>query len=71
MTNRINAEIYHEGAWLASARFTTITAAREWAEGFGTLADKCVILKAGRLVAMHCRDPNGGGTRWFKADTGA
>lgn len=50
------------------AEFDTIKAARAWAESYGTTADSCKIYNAkGRLVAEHRRDPNGDGTRWFRA----
>jgi len=60
----------------ARARFATITAARRWAEDYGTTANWCLILQMGRdhdgnpvgtVVGEHRRDPNGDGTRWFRA----
>jgi hypothetical protein len=48
--------------------FNTIREAREWAESYGTTADACSIhVHKGKLVAEYRRDPNGDGTRWFKA----
>ena len=50
------------------AKFPTITAAREWAEEYGTTADSCTITDAkGREVASHRRDSNGDGTHWYRA----
>ena len=50
------------------ANFSTITACRRWAEEYGTTADWCIITDArGREVAQHRRDPNGDGTRGFRA----
>jgi hypothetical protein len=50
------------------AEFATITAARRWAEEYGTTADVCTIRDAkGREVALHCRDMNGNGLRWFRS----
>lgn len=49
------------------AEFATITAARKWAEEFGTTADRCVITSRGKVVAEHRRDLSGDGTRWFRA----
>jgi hypothetical protein len=46
----------------------TITEARKIAESYGTTADWATITTAsGRVVASHRRDPNGDGTRWFRA----
>jgi hypothetical protein len=46
----------------------TIREARAWAESYGTTADWCTITDAkGRAVASHRRDPNGDGTRWYRA----
>jgi hypothetical protein len=51
-----------------TALFSTIRAARAWAEGYGTLASRCTITdRKGRLVALHMRDHNGDGLRWFRA----
>jgi hypothetical protein len=50
------------------AEFTTITAARRWAEEYGTTADSCTIRDTkGREVALHRRDTSGDGMRWFAA----
>jgi hypothetical protein len=50
-------------------QFLTITAARQWAEEYGSTADWCRISDAkGRLVAGHRRAPNGGG--WFRVAAG-
>lgn len=51
-----------------TAEFPTITACRRWAEEYGTTADWCTITDAkGRKVGEHRRDPNGDGTRWYRA----
>ena len=50
------------------AEFRTLTAAREWAEEYGTTADWCRISdSSGKVVAEHRRDPSGDGTKWFQA----
>lgn len=50
------------------AEFPTIRECRAWAEEYGTTADSCVIMdRHGAVVARHQRDPNGDGTRWFRA----
>ena len=50
------------------AEFATVTAARKWAEEYGTTADSCIITDAtGREVASHRRDSNGNGTSWYRA----
>ena len=47
----------------------TITAARRWAEEYGTTADLCIIRnRAGREVARHVRDTAGDGARWDRAE---
>lgn len=52
-----------------SAVFSTISAAREWAESFGDTADWCDIRTLlGHTVARHQRNPSSG--RWFRADFG-
>lgn len=68
-TQKYRAEVFGS-AWSRgpTLRTDTITAARAWAEEYGTTADRCVITdRAGNVVAEHRRDPNGDGTRWFKA----
>ncbi len=46
----------------------TIRECRALAEEFGSMADRCRIEDAkGRVVAMHCRDTSGDGTRWYRA----
>lgn len=57
-------------SWAQSptAQFATITAARAWAEEYGTTADRCTITdRKGRVIAEHRRDTSGDGCRWFKA----
>jgi hypothetical protein len=50
------------------AEFTTIRAARAWAEEYSDTADYCVIMdRYGAVVARHQRDPNGNGRSWFRA----
>lgn len=50
------------------AEFPTITAARKWAESYGTTADRCIIRRhRGKVVAIHARDTAGSGARWYKA----
>ena len=62
------------------AEFDTIREARAWAESFGSTADECVIFNEHRwvprwdhprrvrpVVALHRRDRNGDGTRWYRA----
>lgn len=52
--------------------FDTITAARRWAEEYGTTADGCTIHdRQGRQIAAHRRDTSGDGTRWFRAAVAA
>jgi hypothetical protein len=52
----------------APVKFDTVRECREHAESYGQTADWCEIIDArGRLVASHRRDPNGDGTRWFRA----
>lgn len=64
-TATISGSSYSAGP---TAEFPTITAARQWAEEYGTTADRCTITDAkGRVVAKHRRDTSGDGTRWFKA----
>ena len=47
-------------------QFPTITAARKWAEEYGTTADWCRISDAkGNLIAGHRREPSSG--TWFRA----
>ena len=54
------------------AEFDTIREARQWAEAYGTAADRCSIRDAqGREVGLHCRDTSGHGLRWFRAELGA
>jgi hypothetical protein len=54
------------------ATFPTISAAREWAEAYGTTADRCEITDhKGRVVSVHVRDTSGDGTRWFRGATAA
>ncbi len=50
-----------------AASFATIREARQWAEEFGTTADRCTITDRGRAVVEHRRDTNGDGTRWYRA----
>lgn len=60
----------HGSSWKQgpAAEFPTITAARAWAEEYGTTADRCTITSTqGRIVAEHRRDTSGDGTRWFKS----
>jgi hypothetical protein len=46
----------------------TMRSARDWAESYGTTANRCTIQdRMGRIVGEHRRDPNGDGTRWFRA----
>ena len=69
MTRTYTAEI-SGSSWSVgpTADFQTITAARKWAESYGNTADQCVIHdRKGELVAVHCRDQNGDGMRWYKA----
>ena len=69
MTKTYTAEITGN-SWSQGpvAEFPTITAARKWAEEYGTTADCCTITDAkGREVANHRRDSNGDGTRWYRA----
>ena len=50
------------------AEFSTIRECRAWAEEYGRTADRCSIYdKKGKLVALHCRDENGNGMKWFRA----
>lgn len=62
------------------AEFDTIAEARRWAESYGTTADQCSIIDLRRwspradhparrhpIVAVHRRDPNGDGRRWYRA----
>lgn len=49
------------------AEFNKLSEARRWAEEFGTTADRCNVYRGERLVASYRRDPNGNGTKWFKA----
>lgn len=54
-----------------SADCNTITEARQWAESYGTTADQCVIRnRRGDVVAVHMRDHNDNGLRWFKGTIG-
>lgn len=50
-----------------TARFPTIRACRDWAEDYGTTADRCEIECGGTIVGMHARDTSGNGMRWFRA----
>ena len=63
-----------------AAEFRTIREAREWAESYGAMADECAIIDQHRwvpradhprrehpVVAVHRRDRDGGGTRWYRA----
>jgi hypothetical protein len=62
------AELYGS-SWAVGPKTDTptITAARRWAEDFGTMADGCVIRnRAGREAARHVRDTAGDGTRWYR-----
>lgn len=53
------------------ADFATITEARRWAESFGDTYAECYIYtRTGKCVAIHERDRNGNGRRWFKAYAG-
>lgn len=66
---KYHAKLYGSG-WASGPEqdFDTITAARKWAEEYGTTADSCTIKdKAGRVVAEHRRDMSGNGERWFRA----
>ena len=45
----------------------TIREARTWAEGYGMLADRCVIYEGRRVVASHVRTIDGDGMRWYRA----
>lgn len=68
LNTKYTAEIFGS-SWSQGpvAKFPTITAAREWAEEYGTTADCCIITDAkGREVASHRRDMNGSGTLWHK-----
>lgn len=64
---------YMYGKWMGEdaprAKFHSIAAAREWAEGYGKRANRCTICRYGstKIIAEHRRDPSGDGTRWFKA----
>lgn len=58
------------GSWAVgpTAAFATITEARKWAESYGSTADHCRITNGkGETVALHIRDANSNGQRWFKA----
>jgi len=46
----------------------TITAAREYAESYGSAADSCTIERKGKVVALHVRDTSGSGRRWFRGE---
>ena len=47
---------------------STITAARVWAESYGTTADRCVVRRPrGKVVAVYIRDTASPGLRWYKA----
>lgn len=55
------------------AKFATIRAARKWAESLGNTANICIIDapdKRGnpQCRAIHSRDPNGDGMRWYRAE---
>ena len=73
MYGKFNAVL--SGAKLFTAHpveFSTITAARKWAESHGTEADSCAIYRTNRngedrLVARHVRDTTGTGLRWYRA----
>lgn len=70
MTTRMYTAHLSGSGWAVGpvAEFPTITAARHWAEEYGTTADRCTITTpSGRVVAEHRRDPNGDGTHWFRA----
>lgn len=70
MSRRIFASV--DGA--PSLEFGTITAARRYAEGYGSTARRCEIALANKsltkftVIAAHVRDTNGDGLRWFKAE---
>lgn len=54
------------------AHFDTIAAARRWAESFGNTSQRCTIAPAAGkwsflCVAVHERDTEGRGRRWYKA----
>jgi hypothetical protein len=74
MPDKYIARIYG-ASWRSgpAATFSTIRAARAWAESYGTTADGCLIQRVpgprslGRTVALHQRDTAGDGTRWFRA----
>lgn len=51
------------------AEFTTIHAARAWAEEYGTAADSCTIYDArGRAIARHVRNTNGNRPTWYRSE---
>ena len=54
------------------AQFASIDECRDWAEEYGTTADRCTVTDHdGDIVALFMRNPNGNGTEWFEADPGA
>lgn len=55
---------------VTSGYFDTIRQCRAWAEKFGNTMNRCDIhrtTKSRKKVALHVRDKNGDGSRWFIA----
>lgn len=80
MSRYYHARLTAGGSPIAGTIVATITEARRWAEEHGTTADLCTISDLRRwvpradhparrhpVVAVHRRDPNGDGTRWYRA----
>jgi hypothetical protein len=67
-TPRFRAELSGSTiAYTLPTYFDTITAARHWAQSYGTTADACAIFHgtSTKLVARHVRNPTT--NRWYKA----
>lgn len=65
---KYEADLYDGSTLIATEGFVTIGDARRWAEGHGTLADRCVIRLIAAYdqpVAEHRRDRSS--YHWFKA----
>ena len=71
-----NVDIYlNDGTVCRDSCLPSITKARQRAEGCGNTARKAIIYRRYENlrqvpVAMHVRDTNGNGMRWFKATCG-